>query len=135
MTEAYIIDAVRTPRGRGKPGKGALSGVHPQELAAHALRGIADRTGVDPADVDDVVLGTVTQVREQGGNIARQAVLAAGWPITIPATTVTRVCGSGLQAITFAAMGIMSGIQHAVVAGGVESMSRVPMGSDDAGKD
>jgi acetyl-CoA C-acetyltransferase len=133
--DAYIIDAVRTPRGRGKPGKGALSGVHPQELAAQTLRAIADRTGVNPAEIDDVVLGTVTQVREQGGNIARQAVLAADWPITVPAMTVTRVCGSGLQAITFAAMGIMSGVQRAVVAGGVESMSRVPMGSDDAGKD
>jgi len=133
--DAYVIDAVRTPRGRGKPGKGALSGVHPQEIAAQTLRAIVDRTGLDPAEVDDVVLGTVTQVREQGGNIARQAVLAADWPITVPATTVTRVCGSGLQAITFAAMGIMSGVQEAVVAGGVESMSRVPMGSDEAGKD
>ncbi|HWJ21104.1 MAG TPA: acetyl-CoA C-acyltransferase, partial [Gemmatimonadaceae bacterium] len=135
MSDAYIIDAVRTPRGRGKPGKGALSGTHPQELAAQTLRAIVGRTGMNAAEVDDVVLGSVTQVREQGGNLARQAVLAADWPITVPATTLTRVCGSGLQAINFAAMGIMSGVQQAVVAGGVESMSRVPMGSDDAGKD
>ena len=109
MTDAYIIDAVRTPRGRGKPGKGALSATHPQELAAQTLRAVVGRGGVDPAEIDDVVLGSVSQVREQGGNIARQAVLAADWPVTVPATTLTRVCGSGLQAVTFAAMGVMSG--------------------------
>src|SRR5262245_13705941 len=109
MRNAYIIDAVRTPRGRGKPGKGALSGTHPQELAAQTLRAIVTRNRVDPVEIDDVVLGSVTQVREQGGNIARHAVLTANWPVTVPATTLTRVCGSGLQAINFAAMGIMSG--------------------------
>src|SRR5690242_4563214 len=133
--DAFIIDAVRTPRARGKPGKGALSNVHPQELAAQTLRAIVARTGIDAGEVDDVVLGSVTQVGEQGGNIARQAVLTAGWPISVPAMTLTRVCGSGLQAVNFAAMGVMAGIQRAVVAGGVESMSRIPMGSDGAGKD
>ena len=130
MTEAYIVDAVRTPRGRGKAGKGGLSGIHPQELLAQALRGLAERTGIDTRDVEDVVVGCVTQVKEQGVNIARNSVLAADWPQTVTGVTLNRMCGSGLQAVNFAAMGVLSGAQDVVVGGGVESMSRVPMGSD-----
>ena len=135
MSEAFILDAVRTPRGRGKAGKGALSNVHPQELFAQTLNQLAARTGFDPAEVDDVVAGCVGQVGEQGANIARNAVLAAGWPIEVTGTTVNRFCGSGLQAVNFAAMGVMAGVQGLVVAGGVESMSRVPIGADGGGQD
>ena len=119
MAEAFIVDAVRTPRGRGKAGKGALSGVHPQELLAQALNGVVARAKLEPNAVDDVVAGCVSQAGEQGANIARNAVLTAGWP----------------QAVSFAAMGVLSGQQQLVVAGGVESMSRVPMGSDGGGQD
>jgi acetyl-CoA C-acetyltransferase len=135
MSEALILDAVRTPRGRGKAGKGALSNVHPQELLAQTLNQLAARTGFDPAEVDDVVAGCVGQVNEQGANITRNAVLAAGWPIEVTGTTVNRFCGSGLQAVNFAAMGVMAGLQGLVVAGGVESMSRVPIGADGGGQD
>ena len=135
MTKSYVIDAVRTPRGRGKPGKGALSGIHPQELFAQLLVALARRNGFDPARVDDVIAGCVSQVGEQGANLARNAVLSAGWPIEVSATTLNRFCGSGLQSVNFAAMGIASGAQGLVVAGGVESMSRVPMGSDGGGDD
>lgn len=135
MGIAYIIDAVRTPRGRGKPGKGALSGIHPQELLAQVLNRLAERTGIEKKDVDDVLIGCVSQAGEQGANIARNAVLAAGWPLEVTAVTLNRFCGSGLQAVNFAAMGIMSGAQDLVVAGGVESMSRNPIGSDGGGLD
>ncbi|HEU4563064.1 MAG TPA: acetyl-CoA C-acyltransferase [Gemmatimonadaceae bacterium] len=134
MTQAYIVDAVRTPRGRGKAGRGALAGVHPQELAAQTLDALLARTGVPPHDVDDVVLGCVTQAEEQGANLARHAVLAAGWPVEVTATTLTRACGSGLQAVHVAAFGIEAGRQEVVVAGGVESMSRVPMLGDRSGE-
>ncbi|HEY0037951.1 MAG TPA: hypothetical protein VGB66_14740, partial [Longimicrobium sp.] len=130
MADAYIIDAVRTPRGRGKKGKGALTEIHPQELLAQTLRELARRTEIDPADVDDVVVGVVSQVGEQGSNIARNAVLAADWPLHVGGVSLNRYCGSGLQAVNFAAMGVMSGAQDVVVGAGVESMSRVPMGSD-----
>ena len=130
MADAYIIDAVRTPRGRGKKGKGSLTGIHPQELLAQTLQELARRTQVDPADVDDVVVGVVSQVGEQGSNIARNAVLAADWPLHVGGVSLNRYCGSGLQAVNFAAMGVMSGAQEVVVGGGVESMSRVPMNSD-----
>ena len=130
MADAYIIDAVRTPRGRGKKGKGALTEIHPQELLAQTLQALARRTELDPADVDDVVVGAVSQVGEQGANIARNAVLAADWPLHVGGVSLNRFCGSGLQAVNFAAMGVMSGAQEVVVGGGVESMSRVPMGSD-----
>jgi len=134
--EAVIVDAVRTPRGRGRPlgtsKPGALAGVHPQELTAQLLRAVAERTGVAPRDVDDVIVGCVTQVDEQGANLARHAVLSAGWPDTVTGTTLTRACGSGLQALNYGVMAIMTGAQDVVVAGGVESMSRVPMGSDGA---
>jgi acetyl-CoA C-acetyltransferase len=135
MTDAFILDAVRTPRGRGKAGKGALSNVHPQELLAQTLNRLAEKAGIDPKDVDDVIAGCVSQAGEQGANISRNAVLAAGWPDEVTGTTVNRFCGSGLQAINFAAMGVMSGSQDLVVGGGVESMSRVPMGADGAGQD
>src|SRR3954466_12831937 len=135
MRDVFIIDAVRTPRGRGKAGKGALSGVHPQELLAQTLNRLAERVGIDPADVQDVIAGCVSQAGEQGANISRNAVLAAGWPIEVTGTSVNRFCGSGLQAVHFGAMGVASGAMDLVVAGGVESMSRVPMGSDGGGQD
>jgi len=130
MNPAYILDAVRTPRGRGKRGKGSLTELHPQELLAQSLRQLPARTGMDPAEVEDVVIGAVSQVGEQGANLARQAVLAADWPLAVSGVSLNRYCGSGLQAVNFAAMGVASGAQDLVVAGGVESMSRVPMGSD-----
>ena len=133
MGTAYIIDAVRTPRGKGKA-SGALAGVHPQELLAQALNGLR-RTQFDPADVEDVVAGCVQQVGEQGACIGRMAVLAAGWPNEVSGVSLNRFCGSGLQAVNFAAMGVASGMQDLVVGGGVESMSRIPMGSDGGGLD
>jgi acetyl-CoA C-acetyltransferase len=133
MGTAYIIDAVRTPRGKGKA-SGALAGVHPQELLAQALNGLR-RTQFDPADVEDVVAGCVQQVGEQGACIGRMAALAAGWPNEVSGVSLNRFCGSGLQAVNFAAMGVASGMQDLVVGGGVESMSRIPMGSDGGGLD
>lgn len=135
MQSAYILDAVRTPRGRGKAGKGALSGIHPQEILAQALNRVLEKGGVDAAEVDDLVIGCVSQAGEQGANVARNAQLAAGWPIETTAVSLNRFCGSGLQAVNFGAMGVGSGFQNLVVAGGVESMSRVPMGADGAGAD
>ncbi len=135
MNYAYILDAVRTPRGRGKMGKGALSSIHPQELFAQALNQVAKRTGIDKRDVDDVIAGCVTEANEQGANLARNAVLTADWPTEVTGVTLNRFCGSGLQAVNFAAMGLMTNMQHLVVAGGVESMSRVPLGTDGGGLD
>ena len=135
MAKALIVDAVRTPRGRGKAGKGGLSGVHPQELVAQTLNALATKSGVPQSDVDDVVIGCVSQSGEQGSNLARNAVLTAGWPQTVGGVTLNRFCGSGLQAVNFAAMGVMAGVQQVVVGGGVESMSRVPMGADGGGAD
>jgi acetyl-CoA C-acetyltransferase len=132
MRDVFIFDAVRTPRGRGKAGKGKLSGIHPQELLAQALNRLADRTNLEKSDVEDLVIGCVSQLKEQGACIARNAVLAAHWPDTVTGSTVNRFCGSGLQGINFAAMGVASGFQDLVIGGGVESMSRVPMGSDGA---
>src|SRR5262245_3720484 len=131
MAEAFIVDAVRTPRGRGKAGKGALSGVHPQELFATCLEALVARTGVEPRDIEDVIAGCVSQVKEQGANLARNTVLTAGLPEVVPGVTLNRFCASGLVACNFAALGVMSGQQDLVVGGGVESMSRVPMGSDE----
>ncbi len=135
MSFGYILDAVRTPRGRGRAGKGALSGIHPQELFAQALQQLVLRNALDPADVDDVVAGCVSHAGEQGANLARNAVLTAGWPLQVGATTLNRFCGSGAQAVNFAAMGVGSGAQQLVVGGGVESMSRVAMGADGGGID
>ena len=135
MNDAWIIDAARTPRGRGKIGKGALSGVHPQELLAQTLLGLLGKASVPASAIEDVVMGCVSQAKEQGACIARNAVLAAGLPDDVTGTTINRFCGSGLQAVNFAAMGVASGHQGLVIAGGVESMSRVPMGSDEGGID
>ncbi len=135
MAAAYILDAVRSPRGRGKPGKGALSKIHPQNLLAQTLQGLAKKSGLDPKDVDNVVVGCVSQAGEQGANIARNAVLDAGWPIEVTGTTLNRFCGSGAQAVNFAAAGVMTEQQAFVVGGGVESMSRAPMASDGGGLD
>ncbi|GGF34945.1 thiolase family protein [Williamsia phyllosphaerae] len=129
ITDAVIVGAVRTPIGKGKA-NGALHGVHPVDMLAHSLRTLVERTGIDPALIDDVITGTVTQADEQGQNIARNAVLAAGFDESVPATTVNRQCGSSQQAISFAAQGVMSGAYDVVVAAGVESMGRVPMMSD-----
>ena len=130
MGDAFILDTVRTPRGRGKAGKGALSGTHPQELVAQLLNALAARNNLTREDVQDLILGIVSQVGEQGACLARPALLAAGWPDEVTGTTLNRFCGSGLQAVNFAAMGVMSGQQQLVIGGGVESMSRVAMGSD-----
>lgn len=121
--DAWIVDAVRTPRGRGRQ-DGALHGVHPQALFAQCLQALAARTGFDPVGVDDVVAGNGILAGEHGDDIARLAVLLAGWPQTVPGMTLNRFCGSGQQAITVAATGVASGAQDLVIAGGVESMSR-----------
>jgi acetyl-CoA acyltransferase len=129
-----IIDAVRTASGKGKPG-GALSGVHPVDLLAQTLRALLDRNGIDPATIDDVIAGCVSQTGEQAVNIARTALLAAGLPESVPGTTVDRQCGSSQQAAHFAAQGVIAGAYDVVVACGVESMSRIPMGSNAQGQD
>ncbi|MGW5651980.1 thiolase family protein [Streptomyces humi] len=135
MRDAVIVEAVRTPVGKGKP-NGSLAHVHPVELLAHTLRTLVERSGVDPALIDDVIGGTVDQVGEQAMNTTRYAVLSAGLPENVPATTVDRQCGSSQQAVHFAAQGVMSGAYDIVVACGVESMSRVPMWSNvPPGKD
>jgi len=126
MRDAVIVDAVRTPVGRRN---GAYKDVHPVDLSAHILNSLVERTGIDPTVVDDVVWGCVMQVGEQALNIARNAVLGAGWPESVPGTTVDRQCGSSQQAIHFAAAGVISGQYDVAVAGGVEVMTRVPMGS------
>ncbi len=130
MSVAYIVDAVRTPLARVAKGQSALSGTRPDQLGAIVLAEVVRRAGVDPALVEDVIMGCVTQVGEQGLNIARNAALIAGFPVDVTGTSVNRMCGSSQQAMNFAAMGVASGFQHLVLAGGVESMSRVPMGSD-----
>jgi acetyl-CoA acyltransferase len=126
--EVWIIDAVRTRTGRGRP-EGALAAVHPIDLLATTVSALVERTGVDPERIDDVVVGCVQQIGDQSGNIARNAVLAAGLPESVPATTVNRQCGSSQQAVDFAVFGIAAGVQGMVVAAGVESMSRIPLGS------
>ncbi len=126
MTAAVIVDAVRTPLGRRN---GALRDWHPVDLTAHVLRSLTERNGLDPAFVDDVITGCVSQTGEQGLNVARNAALAAGFPESVPGTTVDRQCGSGQQALHFAAQGVMAGAYDVVIAAGVESMTRVPMGS------
>jgi acetyl-CoA C-acetyltransferase len=135
MSDALIIDAVRTPRGKGKRGKGSLTEFHPQELFAQTLNRLATKSGVTPGDVGDVIVGCVSQIGEQGANIARNAVLAAGWPDEVPATTINRFCGSGLQAVNFAAMAVASGTMPVAVGGGVESMSHYSLGADGGGQD
>ncbi|PTR28945.1 acetyl-CoA acyltransferase [Rhodococcus sp. OK519] len=134
MTEAVIVDAVRLASGKGKPG-GALSGTHPVELLAHVLRAIVERNGLDPVRVDDVIGGCVQQVGEQALNISRSALLSAGFPESVPATTIDRQCGSSQQAAHFAAQGVIAGAYDIVIACGVESMSRIPMGTSPIGQD
>ncbi|MFE2416785.1 thiolase family protein [Streptomyces hokutonensis] len=130
MREAVVVEAVRTAVGKRN---GGLAGVHAADLSAAVLQALVDRTGLDPEVVDDVVWGCVGQLGDQSSNIGRYAVLAAGWPETIPGTTVNRACGSSQQALDFAAQAVMSGQQDVVVAGGVEVMSRVPLGASRAG--
>jgi acetyl-CoA acyltransferase len=132
MRDAVIVGAVRTPVGRRG---GGLAAVHPVDLSAHVLRALAERAGFDPSDVEDVVWGCVSQVGEQSWNIGRNAVLAAGWPESVPGTTLDRQCGSSQQALHFAAATVIAGHADLVVAGGVESMTRVPMGSSAGGAD
>lgn len=127
---AYIVDAVRTPVGRRN---GALSRVHPADLAAVPIAGLMRRTGADPDAVDDVILGCLEALGPQAANIARTAALLAGLPARVPGTTVDRQCGSAQQALHFAATGVMSGVQDLVIAGGVQNMSAVPMGSANSG--
>jgi len=125
--DAVIVGAVRTPVGKGKA-NGALHDVLPADLLAHSLREVVRRTGIDPAHIDDVIAGAVTQVGDQALNVARNALLGAGFPESVPGTTVDRQCGSSQQAISFAAQGVLAGSYDIVIAAGVESMSRVPMG-------
>ena len=130
MQNAVIVGAVRSAVGR-KNGK--LSGVRPDDLLADTLQGLVQRSRIDPAEVEDVVIGCVSKVGEQGFNIARNAALIAGFPLDVCGTTLDRMCGSGQQAANFAAMGVMAGQYECVIAGGVENMTRVPMGSDGSG--
>ena len=130
MSDAVIVEAVRTAIGRRN---GKLSPVRPDDLLALTLKEVVNRAGLDPAAVDDVIVGCVTQTGEQGLNIGRAAALIAGFPIEVPGTTINRFCGSGQQAVNFAAQGVMSGAQDVVIGAGVESMSRVPMGADAFG--
>ncbi|MCM3920516.1 thiolase family protein [Frankia sp. AiPs1] len=134
MTSAVIVDAVRTASGRGKPG-GALSVLHPVELLSQTLQALLARNDVDPATIDDVIAGCVSQTGEQALNIARTASLAAGLPVEVPGTTVDRQCGSSQQAAHFAAQGVIAGAYDIVIACGVESMSRIPMGASSQGQD
>jgi acetyl-CoA C-acetyltransferase len=124
VSEAWIIDGVRSPRGRGKPGKGGLSHLHPQRVLAQVLVALQERIGFDPADVDDVVVGCGSGSGDHAHDIARMSALDAGWPNSASGVTLHRFCGSGQQAVSFAAMGILAGHQDLVVGGGVESMSR-----------
>src|SRR5437899_8631587 len=125
MRDAVIVEAVRTPVGRRG---GALSGVHPVDLSAHVLNSLLARAGIDPVRVDDVIWGCVSQIGDQSFNVGRNAALTAGWPESVPGTTIDRQCGSSQQAVHFAAAGLISGQYDVVVAGGVESMSRVAWG-------
>jgi acetyl-CoA acetyltransferase family protein len=134
VSAALVIDAVRSPMGRGRPG-GDLAELHPVELLAQVISALVERSGVDPGHVEDLLVGCVTQSSEQSGNIGRMAWLAAGLPEHVPSVTIERKCGSGQQAVQFAAQGVMAGSYDIVIAAGVESMSRVPMGSNRAGAD
>lgn len=133
MHEAVIVDVIRTPSGRGKPG-GQLSGIHPVDLLAGVLETLVQRSDLDPGLVEDVIGGCVSQIGEQSYNVTRNALLAAGFPDSVPGTTIDRQCGSSQQAAMFAAQGVMTGQYDVVIACGVESMSRVPLGSSVAGQ-
>jgi acetyl-CoA C-acetyltransferase len=133
MAEAYIIDAVRTPRGIGKPGKGALSHLHPQHLAATVLKAIKERNNLDTATVDDIVWSTSTQKGKQGGDLGRMAALSAGYDIKASGTTLDRFCGGGISSVNFAAASVMSGMEDCVIAGGTEMMSyTAQIGAEEA---
>src|SRR5690606_25567889 len=133
MAEAYIIDAVRTPRGIGKPGKGALSHLHPQHLAATVLKAIRDRNNLDTATVDDIVWSTSTQKGKQGGDLGRMAALSAGYDIKASGTTLDRFCGGGISSVNFASASVMSGMEDCVIAGGTEMMSyTAQIGAEEA---
>ena len=133
MSEAYIIDAVRTPRGIGKPGKGALSHLHPQHLAATVLKAIRDRNNLDTATVDDIVWSTSTQKGKQGGDLGRMAALSAGYDIKASGTTLDRFCGGGISSVNFASASVMSGMEDCVIAGGTEMMSyTAQIGAEEA---
>lgn len=134
MRDAVIVEAVRTPIGKGKA-NGALHGINAVDLLAHSLAAVVERTGIDAALIDDVIGGAVSQVGEQSQNVTRTALLAAGYPESVPGTTVDRQCGSSQQAVHFAAQGVIAGAYDIVVAAGVESMSRVPMGSSSIGRE
>jgi acetyl-CoA acyltransferase len=134
MTTAVIVDALRTPSGRGKPG-GALSSFHPVDLLATVLRELVTRNNLDPVLIDDVIAGCLAQVGEQSVNIARNAALAAGFPVTVPGTTIDRQCGSSQQAATFAAQGVLAGSYDIVIACGVEQMSKYPINYATLGQD
>ena len=135
MSDAVIVEAVRTPVGIGKPGKGELSGIHPVDLSASVIDALVQRSGIDPDAIDDVIWGCVSQVGEQSANVARNAACAAGLPESVTGVSIDRQCGSSQQAVHFAAAAVMSGQMDVVIAGGVESMSRVPMFSNMAGGD
>jgi acetyl-CoA acyltransferase len=134
VVSAVIVDAVRSPMGRGKS-TGALASLHPADLLGQVLSALVERSSLDPALVDDVLIGCVGQAGEQSATPGRQALLSAGWPTSVPSVTIERKCGSGQQAVEFAAAGIVAGLYDIAVAGGVESMSRVPMGSARMGAD
>ncbi|MDQ1563463.1 MAG: acetyl-CoA acyltransferase, partial [Actinomycetota bacterium] len=134
MSTAVIVDAIRTGSGKGKPG-GALSSFHPVDLLGTVLRELVARNGIDPVLIDDVIAGCLAQVGEQSVNIARNAALAAGFPVTVPGTTIDRQCGSSQQAATFAAQGIIAGMYDIVIACGVEQMSKFPINYATLGQD
>jgi acetyl-CoA acyltransferase len=134
VPRAVIVDAVRSPMGRGRP-TGALASVHPVDLLSRVFSALIERTGIDPGTVDDVLVGCVSQAGEQSATPGRQAWLAAGYPTHVPSVTIERKCGSGQQAVEFAAQGIVAGVYDIALAAGVESMSRVPMGSARMGQD
>ncbi|MDQ1579180.1 MAG: acetyl-CoA acyltransferase, partial [Microbacteriaceae bacterium] len=134
MSTAVIVDAIRTPSGRGKPG-GALSAFHPVDLLATVLRTLVERNDLDPVQIDDVIGGCLSQVGQQAVNITRNAVLAAGFPESVPGTTVDRQCGSSQQAATFAAQGVIAGAYDVVIACGVELMSKNPINAATLGED
>lgn len=130
MISAYILDGLRLPRATVRKGQSAYSQIHPQELLSQTLKEVARRRQIKLSDIDCLYVGCVTQVKEQGANLARNAALSAGWPVQIPAMTLNMCCGSGLQAVNLAASSVMSGASELMAAGGVEGMSRVPMSSD-----
>ncbi|PQP23395.1 thiolase family protein [Rhodococcus opacus] len=134
MPNAVLVDIVRSPMGRGKSG-GSLASTHPVELLSQVLKTLVTRSGIDPGEVDDVIVGCVGQISEQAATPGRQAWLSAGFPISVPSTTIDRRCGSGQQAIDFAVQGVMAGAYEVVIAGGLESMSHIPMGKHRLGAD